>query len=81
MLGLPIILRNGSVWLGVLLLTSLASQQNLLGLVHAWFAIPVRIVGLTLFSIGVLYYCAGHAKQTAFKPYFQKTIPVSASSI
>jgi len=56
MLGLPVVLRSGSVWLGVLLITSLASQQNLLGLVHGWYAIPVRIAGLTLFSIGVLHY-------------------------
>jgi hypothetical protein len=57
MLGIPVISRRGSVWLGVLLLTALASQQNLLGLVHAWYAIPVRIVGLTLFSIGALFCC------------------------
>ena len=56
MLGIPIVLRHRSVWLGVLLLVALASQQNLLGLVHGWYAIPVRVAGLTLFSLGVLWH-------------------------
>jgi len=56
MLGIPIVARQKSTWLGVLLLIALASQQNLLGLVHGWYAIPVRVVGLTLFSFGVLYF-------------------------
>jgi len=55
MLGIPVITRQKSAWLGVLLLTALASQQNLLGLVNGWYSIPVRVVGLTLFSVGVLY--------------------------
>lgn len=55
MLGIPIVLRERSVWLGVLLLVALASQQNLLGLVHGWYGIPVRVAGLTLFSLGVLW--------------------------
>jgi len=55
MLGIPIVARQKSTWLGVLLLIALASQQNLLGLVHGWYSIPVRVVGLTLFSFGVLY--------------------------
>lgn len=51
-LGLPVVLRRRQVGLGVVLLVALSSQQTLLGLVNGWFSIPVRVIGLTLFSLG-----------------------------
>ena len=71
MLGIPIVLRHRSVWLGVLLLVALASQQNLLGLVHGWYAIPVRVAGLTLFSLGVLW----HWRQSIISAPSRLTLP------
>ncbi len=53
MLGLPVVLRFRQTGLGIVLLVALSSQQTLLGLVNGWYSIPVRVLGLTAFSIGV----------------------------
>lgn len=55
LLALPFVIRHACTWLGVLLLVSLAAQQNLLGLVNGWYAIPVRVFGLTVFTLATLY--------------------------
>ena len=55
MLALPFVIRHACTWIGVVLLVSLAAQQNLLGLVNGWYAIPVRVFGLTVFTLAALY--------------------------
>ena len=56
MLGIPMLVESKKPWIGIVLLISLSSQQNMLSLVNGWYSIPIRIIGLSVFSIALLYY-------------------------